>query len=337
MNKHILIIRLSSFGDVAMTVPVIAVLRKTYPKAKITILTSEFFSSLYNQVPEINFIFFKQKHKSLTGLLSLSNEIYSLNPDYIIDLHNIIRTKFLRFFSRISPKRSPLSFKVDKGRKQKQQLLDGRIFKKLKSMHQRYADVFSALDITLDLKRFKFYNKIDITRKKYDFNSNKKLIGIAPFAGHTCKEYSVDNILEIIDSLNNSHEILIFGASGIEENKINDICLLKKNTYNISSSYSLEEQMAIISNLQLMISMDSANGHIASLFGINVVTIWGPTHPYTGYGPFMQPDNNSITPERKIYPKIPVSIYGSKCPQEYLNVINSIEIEKILKRVRQLI
>ena len=95
--------------------------------------------------------------------------------------------------------------------------------------------------------------------------------------------------------------------------------------------------MAVISNLDVMISMDSANGHVASLFGVNVITIWGATHPFTGYSPFNQPHKNSIIPDSKRFPKVPVTVYGSKCPKDYENAINSIRPEIIFKRVKEIL
>ena len=130
---------------------------------------------------------------------------------------------------------------------------------------------------------------------------------------------------------------MIFGANGEEEKKIKKISEEKTNTYIISSNYSLSEQMAVISNLDVMISMDSANGHIASLFGVNVITVWGATHPFTGYSPFNQSEKNSIIPDLKKFPKVPVTIYGSKCPKDYVNAINSILPEIIFKRVNEII
>ena len=72
MTKHLLIIRLSAFGDVAMTVPVISILRSNHPEIKITLLTTKFLSMLYNQIPEIDFLYFEPKHKTWVGLFSLS-------------------------------------------------------------------------------------------------------------------------------------------------------------------------------------------------------------------------------------------------------------------------
>ena len=143
--------------------------------------------------------------------------------------------------------------------------------------------------------------------------------------------------MKLIDLIGPSSQILIFGAPVEEEKKIKKLFEEKTNTYIISSNYSLSEQMAVISNLDVMISMDSANGHIASLFGINVITIWGATHPFTGYSPFNQPEKNSIIPDLKKFPKVPVTIYGSKCPKDYVNAINSIRPEIIFKRVKEIV
>ena len=333
MIKHLLIIRLSSFGDVAMTVPVISVLRRRHPEFKITVLTTKFFSSLYNQIPDIGFVYFEPKHRSIAGLFNLSSEISKIKPDYIIDLNDVIRTKILRFF---------LIFKfgnikvLNKGRSEKKSLIRGMRLAPLKSMHQRYADTFASLNIKINLEDFIYYSKLEINNN-FSFSSNKTLIGIAPFAKHACKEYSMENTLKFINLLDTTFQILIFGAPGDEEQKIIKLCDNKSNRYAISSNYSLDQQMAIMSNLDVMISMDSANGHIASLFGINVITIWGATHPDAGYGPFNQPKENSILPDSNKFPNLPATIYGSNCPAYYLEAINSIEVTKILERLNKIV
>lgn len=333
MKKHLLIVRLSSFGDVAMTVPVIDRLRRNYPDLKITILTTEFFSALFNQIPDINFTFFQTKHNSFLGLISLYWQIKKLKIDHMIDLHNVIRTKTLRFLLSLFGGLSGTYISLNKGRKEKAELINGKKLIRLKSMHQRYSDAFKELSLKIDLAKFVFYTRKEINYSKYRFNKNKKLIGIAPFSKHKCKEYSVSNILKIIRALNDSFEILIFGAPGKESQKIDRICNKVKNTYNVSSINSLDEQMSLISNLELMISMDSANGHVAALFGIDVVSIWGATHPYTGYRPFNQTDDNSITPDLNVFKRLPVTVYGYKCPDEFKDVINTIPVEKVLDQV----
>ena len=58
--------------------------------------------------------------------------------------------------------------------------------------------------------------------------------------------------------------------------------------------------------------MDSGNGHLAAMYGIPVITVWGVTHPYAGFAPFLQPEENSITADREQFPLIPTSVYGNK-------------------------
>ena len=317
-----------------MTVPVISILRSTHPEIKITLLTTRFFSTLYNQIPEINFLYFESKHKTLRGLFCLSRKINKINPDFIIDLHDVLRTKILRLFLINKFGHTAV---VNKGRKEKKLLIRGIKSEPLKLMHRRYAETFEALNIKINIDDFSYYKKIKITNHNYAFSSNDKLIGIAPFARHQCKEYSINNIINFIDSLDKSWQILIFGAPGNEEQKIIKLCNNKSNRHVISSNYNLEQQMAIMSNLDVMISMDSANGHIASLFGIDVITIWGATHPNSGYGPLNLPKENSIVPDFNKYPDLPVTIYGSNCPADYVEAINTIKCERILERLNKII
>ena len=316
-----------------MTVPVISVFKNSYPKTKITILTTKFFSELFNQIPDINFLFFKENHKTIFGLFLLKREIIKLEVDYIIDLHNVLRTNIIKFLLN-----SNIPFlRVNKGRNEKKKVLNTGKLKKLKSMHQRYSDVFSDLKVNLDLEKFTAYKKVDISNSNYNFINSKKLVGIAPFAKHDSKEYSLENILKIIDYLSSSVTIVLFGAKGEEERRLKYIAEERQNTFSVAGKLSLKDEMAVISNLDIMISMDSANGHIASLFGVNVISLWGATHPYLGYSPFGQPEENSIIADINKYPKIPVSIYGKNCPKEYINAINSIEVKDILKRINEII
>ena len=320
-----------------MCVPVISVLRKNYPKLKITVLTTKFFSQLFNQVPDINFIFFEKKYKSLLGLWAFKNGLKKIKADYIIDLHNVLRTKILDIFINSTPMYSVPFLKLDKARKEKKKIIKGGQLKRLKTMHQRYADVFQKININLDLHKFSQYKKINISKKNYNFLNSKKLVGIAPFAKHSCKEYSLENIIKVIDLLRSKVSVILFGAAGKEQKRLKDIAKNRENTFSIAGELTLKEEMDVISNLDLMISMDSANGHIAALFGINVVSIWGATHPFLGYAPFGQPEKNSIVVDKKRYPKIPVSIYGSNCPKQYINAINSIKPEKILDKINEII
>jgi ADP-heptose:LPS heptosyltransferase len=95
---------------------------------------------------------------------------------------------------------------------------------------------------------------------------------------------------------------------------------------------SLANEIEIISNLDLMISMDSANGHLAANYNVPVISLWGLTHPFGGFAPFLSNQKNMLVSSREKYPKIPTSAYGKKIPNGYENVMRTIDYKDVLTR-----
>ncbi len=194
-SSHIIVIRLSAIGDVAMVVPVLRAIVKRYPEIIITMVSRAFLKPLFDNIPNVNFYTadVKGKHKGLLGLYKLSNELKQLKPDKIADLHNVLRSKILRFFF--------LGIKnavIDKGRAEKKALtrLENKIFKPLKSSQERYADVFRKLGYPIELANPIFPPKKDLTIIPLPWGKVRdgKWIGIAPFAQHQGKMYPLDLI-----------------------------------------------------------------------------------------------------------------------------------------------
>src|SRR5690606_38669663 len=102
-GKHILVIRLSAMGDVAMTVPVISALLEQYPNIKVTVLTRAFFSPLFSELKNVNVYEaeVKGRHKGIFGLWKLYKELKSLNMDIVADLHNVLRSNILKLYFRL--------------------------------------------------------------------------------------------------------------------------------------------------------------------------------------------------------------------------------------------
>ena len=331
-SKHILIIRLSAMGDVAMTVPVLRELKNVNSSYKISILTNAHYFCFFREFKDLNLIEFnkKQRHKGVIGLIKLYNELSKLEIDYVFDLHNVLRTNFLKLLFKIP------FYQIDKGRLEKEKLTSGKVFKPLKSTHQRYRDVFSKLGVIAPPLISPQFDKVDISHLKIR-SENKliKIIGIAPFAAHVGKVYSIKKMEEVIKDLNSDFSLFLFGGGQKEEKILDKLASKYTNVINIANKYSLAQQMDIMSNLNIMVSMDSANGHIAALLGVNVLTIWGLTHPYAGFSPYGQKDNNNIIVKRSKFPKIPTSIYGNKIPPGYQNAIDSITSKEIILRIRE--
>ena len=92
-----------------------------------------------------------------------------------------------------------------------------------------------------------------------------------------------------------------------------------------------------MSALDLMIAMDSSNGHLAANFGLPVLTLWGATHPSLGFAPYGQPVANQLCADRTVFPMIPTSVYGNKLPPGAAQVMHSISPERVLEKALKIL
>jgi ADP-heptose:LPS heptosyltransferase len=333
-SKHILVIRLSAMGDVAMTIPVLRAFTKQYPEVKLTVLTKPFFKPFFKNIPNINVVSaeIKGKHKGVLGLYKLSKELKTLNVDAVADLHNVLRSKILKFFLF-----GKQVVQIDKGRQEKKALTNGQSFKQLKSTHQRYADVFETLGYPIDLSQPVFPKKKNLTEKFVQVigKDSKPWIGIAPFAAFDGKMYPLDLMTAVIEDLSNDYKILLFGAGNEENTILSKIANQFDNVINLAGQFSLDEELDMISNLDVMLAMDSGNAHMAAMLGVKVITIWGVTHPYAGFLPFNHAIDSAILADRSKYPRIPTSVYGNTFPEGYENVMRSISPDTIISSIHK--
>lgn len=337
--KHLLVIRSSAMGDVAMTVPVLIAFRKSYPDVKITVLTNAFFAPMFEQIPNLKIKNFDTygKHKGILGIRKLAHELKIENIDAVADLHNVLRTNILNKFFLFTT----IPFvQIDKGRAEKKALTswEDKVFKPLKSTHKRYAEVFEKLGFKLSFEKSAFTLKkedISYATQKLIGLDTKKWIGIAPFAKHNAKIYDHKKLIEVIELLTqgDDYKIILFGGGKKEIERLLKIENQFNNVVSVAGKLTFEEELKLISNLDLMTSMDSGNGHLAAMYGIPVVSIWGVTHPFAGFAPYNQHLSNSITPDLKKFPKIPTSVYGNKFPENYNEAISTISPEEIFNKI----
>lgn len=337
-QTHILVIRLSAMGDVAMTIPVLRALLVQHPEVRVTVLTKKPFLPIFLDLDRVKVYEadVKKRHKGLVGLWRLYQELKSLRIDAVADLHNVLRSRILQKYFNLG--KTPF-IQVDKGRAEKKALTrnKNKIFKQLKSTHQRYADVFSELGFPVDLKNAKLLERIQLTDNVLELVSQdtKKWVGIAPFAAHEGKMYPLHLMKEIIQNLNNTnkYKILLFGGGTHEVVQLEGIAKEGENVLNMAGRLDLKEELSLISNLDVMLSMDSGNSHLAANYGIPVVTLWGVTHPFAGFYPFGQSTELALLADRERYPLIPTSVYGNKLPEGYKNVMETIAPQLVVDRI----
>ena len=339
-KKNILAIRLSAMGDVAMTAVVIKTFLEQNPTVKITMLSRSFLKPIFEDIPNVDFYIADTtgKHKGIFGIFKLYRELKKLNIDAVADLHNVMRSKLLNLF--FTGTKTAI---LDKGRAEKKALtsIENKIFKQLKTTHERYADVFRALGYTIDLSKIKFSKPSPLNKNLTSIigSSENKLIGIAPFAQHESKWYPLDLMEKVIDNLskNSNTSILLFGGGKKETEQLTVLSKKFEDVICIAGKIKLKEELLLISNLDCMLSMDSGNGHFSALYGVPTITIWGGTHPYAGFTPFNQPQSNSFIPDLKKYPHIPYTVYGNKMLEGYEDAMRTIEPKMVSDKILTLL
>jgi len=257
--------------------------------------------------------------------------------DAVADLHDNLRTKILRRLFRLSG----LTYAyIDKGRADKKLLtrFPGKVLKPLKLTTERYADVFNKLgfNVILDHQLVKNHRQLTAEILAITGEKTKPWLGIAPFAKHKGKIYPLERTEEVIKSLNNKDvKLFLFGGSVLEE----EICLQWQQKYKTVISLvrriTMEQELILISQLDVMMSMDSAGMHLASLEGVPVVSVWGATHHYAGFLGYGQSENNIVADNIECRP---CSIYGNKpCFRKDYACLYNIDPETIVNSLNKFI
>ncbi|WP_293743427.1 glycosyltransferase family 9 protein [uncultured Pedobacter sp.] len=336
-TQTIIVLRFSAMGDVAMVASVLQEFSEQNPAAELIMVSRPAFKPFFDHIPNLIFHPIQPKtiHKGIIGLYKLYQELRSYQPDTIADLHDNLRSRVISTFFRLTGTEIK---RIDKGRAEKKALTraSNKVFRPLRKTVERYADVFRGLGFSIKLSHqiSRSVQALPDKAKALFSNQTTKKIGISPFAQHIYKVYALEKMEAVIASLSGSdYELFIFGGGEKEKLIAEKWAKTCQNTYNLIGNFNLTEELAIISNLDLMLSMDSSGMHMASLVGVPVVSIWGPTHPYAGFLGYGQQENDCIQID---HPARPNSIYGNKpCLCGVENCMDLIKPETIVNKIKE--
>ncbi len=330
--KKLLVIRFSALGDIAMTVPVVHDLAMQYPELDITMLSREMARPLFERMPgNVHFIAadLKGRHKGLLGLCRLWRDAHLSDFDYIADFHDVLRTWWLRSEGCLRRKKVA---KIDKGRKGKKALTrqKNKVFMQQATSFERYAKVLEQLGFPIKQQFVKLdYSAFCVSQKA----DNETWVGIAPFAKHPAKVYPMEKMELVIKALSERENtrVFLFGGGAEESRQIESLCGKYNNVQPAKSQQGLRGELALMGQLDMMLSMDSANMHLASLVGTRVVSIWGGTHPFAGFLGWNQKAEDCIQLD---LPCRPCSVYGNKpCSRGDYACMNGITPEVIVEKI----
>jgi len=324
-------------GDVALCLPVLKAALALNPKLQITLVTRKNFTFLFKEVERLQVVAadLGGSHKGFKGLYKLAQEIKALGQiDYICDFHQVLRTHLLNlFFYKYKV------LKINKGRAEKKRFIQNKDLTPLKHTTERYLDVFRKTSIKLpvtveELAQYG-YGPDELTPKLQTYLAqlqNTKLIGFAPFAKHMSKTWPLEYVESFLAQIQKHDvKVLLFGGPGDEQTKLATLASKFSHVECVAGMFSMPEEMILMKRLSLMIVMDSANMHFATLCQTPIISIWGGTHPNLGFAP--------IDPRAEILqvdlPCRPCSAFGrADCPERHFKCMRETTPEKLYLTVK---
>lgn len=345
-KEHILVIRFSALGDVAMAVPVVYSLAKQHPDIRITVLSKNMARPLFeNLAPNVGFMGadLKREYRGIRGLNALYRRLTAKQFTAIADLHNVLRSEFLRMRFNMGNCKVAHINKHRKGRR-KLTANNNRQLSQQPTTFQNYVEVFERLGYSINIQFTSIFppeggnlNALPATMNAK--NAGEQWIGIAPFAAHEGKIYPTPLMHQVVAQLTQQHpqaRIFLFGRGEKEDKYFTVWCQeFPTCTYVGRHIDSMDKELILMSHLEVMLSMDSANMHLASLTGIPVVSVWGATHPLAGFMGWNQSKDNAIQADLDCRP---CSIFGQKpCKRGDYACLNQIKPETIVEKINSLL
>jgi len=318
--NNILIIRLSSLGDILLATPLVRAIKTQFPNIKIDMLTREEYADVLKLNPYIGSKFlFKKDDKSNSNLIEqLRNNGYEL----VIDLQNNFRSKKIITSLKIN------SVKFDKRSFDKFLLVNFKI-NKLKESSQipvRYSNTIQNLKLDeqgLDLFTVKSANAGIVGKNN--------LIGFCPGARHYTKRWPKEYFVELGSELSQSgYTVVLFGGR-IDRGICADLANEIPAAIDVSNNDDLLQTASDMKLCKTVVCNDSGLMHTASATGTKVIAIFGSTVKEFGFTPYNCPnlilENNSLTCR-------PCSHIGrSDCPKKHFECMNSIKPEFVFEQL----
>lgn len=328
----ILIIRFSSLGDVVLTTPVPRLLKKKYPNSEIHFITKKIYSSIYNNNINVDKVI-----EFSNNLFEAYNNLKKENYDLVIDLHNNLRSIFLKFllFKK--------TYTYNKEFIRRWIYVNTKIYLKIKHISISYIETLKMLGIEDDHQGLDLYidEKEKILRSNLPKSHKNEFYVLIIGAKHYTKRLPVKKIIELCDKINKpiillggkddiptSFEVEKFFRTKKKHDDIEKILNKRTSIYNLCGKISIGGSASIVSMAKVVYTNDTGFMHIAAALNKRVVSIFGSTHPQLGFYPYKT--NFFIYQNNKLSCRPCTKIGLSKCPAGHFKCMEDIKFEDII-------
>lgn len=344
--QRILVLRFSAMGDVVLLVPVLRSLVAAHPRVHITVATRPRYAAFFTGIDRVS-VFEADvdlEYAGFFGLRDLFRDLFRRGDfDFVIDLHDHVRTMVIRSLFKLFGEDIVV---FDKGRHEKKAFTrkENKITDPLPHTVDRYKAVFEKAGFTFPMlpPPYLLPPKAD-TQSLEAWLMSKQLekketwIGIAPFSMHLSKIWPLENYQALLEILTNMFPVkfFFFGGGDEEIEFFNSLAeKFPKHSVVAAGILKIQEEIALIQKLDLMLCVDSSNMHLAVLSGAPVLSLWGGTHPDVGFGPYQQNEQSVLQISRTELPCRPCSVYGKEtCLRGDFACMHWIKPEAVAERI----
>lgn len=320
--KHILVIRLSALGDVALMAPLVHDYAVSNPHLRFTVAGPPLLQPLFSGIDNVEYLGLKKKQ----SFIKIYKILNAVGADTVVDLHKVNRVGFALTLLRLRHL-FDLHFRLcalRKGKFSRWLYLHHLYRHPRKPQYQRYDETFCRAGLTNSAT----HHSSPIT------HNSSPTIGLAPFSQHQGKIWPWDFTCTLARRLaERGYQVLLFGSKE-EAPQLETLADAHHNIKSLAGKQPFAEELEIIKTLTLMVSMDSSNMHFAAALGVPVVSIWGATHPDFGFYPPRLPRTDALCAN---LPCQPCSAFGQKpCRFGDYRCLQAITPDMVLEKIDRL-
>jgi heptosyltransferase-2 len=325
-------------GDILLTTPFIRQVRKRFPRAEIDFVVKEQFIELIGYNPNLDDIFQLTSPANKKSLDRLFVRLNEQKYDILFDLHNNLRSKYIKRRLKI---KDVYSIRKDKF---KQQLLVHtkiNLYRKYNSIPFRYLQTAKDTGVEDDTKGLEIFwqnqhqESMQKKTRNKGLNIGQFFLCLAPGAGFYTKRWPLEHYSLLAEKIQTQFRYPIAIIGGEEDREYGSILARHENCYNFCGDLSLLETAVLLSQAGALVSNDSGLMHLATATGTPVLALFGSTVKEWGFFPFR---GRSVVLERHDLPCRPCSHIGRhKCPRGHFKCMRDIKPRDVFQKLMELI
>lgn len=330
--RKILVVRLSSIGDIILTTPFLRSLRSTYPNARIFFVIKKQFAELLACSPYVDELITFDTGDGFAGLRKIRNYLKEQKIDACFDIHKNWRSMYLRctigagnsgtYSKQILNRTLLIWLKIN-------------IYRGIKPVVERYFEAGLRFGLKYDGRGTEITvnketeQKVRNALSKAGYKFDVPLVVICPGAAHFNKRWHPEGFITTARSLINVASAFMVVHGGRADASLCQSIAdnIGRGVVNFAGSFSLAESAALLKFSSVVIANDSGLLHMAQAQKVPVVAIYGPTTRELGYFPL---EENSTVIEIPLYCR-PCTHNGlEKCPRKHFRCMNEITADQVI-------